>query len=144
MKPLDHGLVFVCGFIEHIGREYKLERSVVVDTFGEENIRRLYTLADVFHCQSLENNLIDWEERLTFPRGDYATHINAKFRVPSPYAVGKVYARLIQMLEFEPVEGIFQVYHSFLAELICNYNNHVIFTPIQELAQSYREGALIL
>ena len=143
MKPLDHGLVFTCGFIEHVGRVCGIKRSVAVEAFGHDNISRLYNLADVFHSQSLEDNFIDWEERVTFPRGDYNTHINAQFRVPSEYAVGKVFARLIQELDLSPVDGIFSVYNSFIADLICDYSNHVIFTPINELALSYREGALI-
>ena len=45
LKKLDHNLVFVCGFIEHIGREHCIERKDVVAAFGTDNIPRLYDLA---------------------------------------------------------------------------------------------------
>lgn len=143
MKKLNYDLVFVCGLIEHIGRQKFLPREDVVETLGRDELKNLLDYADVFHCQSLGDNLIELEERFQFNTGSFTTHINAQFRVPSEYQVGKVYAWLIQELFEDLVDGILQIYKSPISHLIVDYNTHVIFTPIAELVEAYKEGKLI-
>lgn len=143
MKKLDYSLVFVCGLIEHIGRQKKLPREEVIEIMGSNLLKNYYEYADVFHCMSLEDNLSELEEQLTFPQGDYINHLDSMFKVPSEYQVGKVYTMIIQELFDDPIDGIYKLYNSFLAKLINDYNTHTIFTPIDELVLSYKEGILI-
>lgn len=142
-KPLDYRLLFVCGLIEHVGRAYGLERHVVVNTMGRETLQNLYDYADVFHCQSLEDNLVELEEYIVFPKGNYTTHVDARFYVPSEYEVARVYVRLIQDLGKEGVDGVFAVYNSFLSGMITDYSNHVLFTPAEILRDSFVTGMFI-
>ena len=59
---LDNDLFFVCSLIEHIGRATKNRRADVVSALGKDTLARYLELADVYHCEPIENtasNLIE-------------------------------------------------------------------------------------
>ena len=67
---LDKDLVFVCGFIEYVGRQRNLPRNEVVNILGDTNLNNLYKNASVFHCLPLDACLGEWEEMvMSFPQG---------------------------------------------------------------------------
>lgn len=144
-KDVYMDLIFTCAVIEYIGRTKKLPRTDVIAALGRENIENIFEFADVYHCEPLENSLIEWEERgVLFPTGNFDNTTNLKYPLPSAYAIGKVYAKIICQLDVPPIDGLYQVYYSFLNELLDDYHSQTIFMPPNELAQSLREGALII
>ena len=47
----DNDLFFTCSLIEFIGRKKKLVCTDVVKYLGEDKVQRIYSYADVFHCE---------------------------------------------------------------------------------------------
>ena len=141
---LDNDLVFSCGFIEYIGRQRNLPRYKVVNILGRKNLRNLYKNASVFHNLTLDACLGEWEEMvIEFPHGDFINYQNSNFRVPEEFEVGEMYARIIQGLELEPIEGIIEIYNSKLSELIDDYNTYLVHTDSDYLVASYKAGKLL-
>lgn len=62
-------LFYTCSLIERIGRTQKLKRADVVKTMGQEVIARIYSHADVFHCEPIEKTADDFIESCAIPRG---------------------------------------------------------------------------
>lgn len=47
---------FTCSLIDYIARKTKNKRAVVVDTLGNDRIRKIYDLADVYHSIILKQS----------------------------------------------------------------------------------------
>lgn len=50
----DNDLFFTCSLIEYIARKTKNTIQEVVKKLGEENIKKIYELAEVYHCENIE------------------------------------------------------------------------------------------
>ena len=48
-------LFYTCSLIEYIGRKKKQKRSSVIAALGENNLKQIYSYADVFHCEPIAN-----------------------------------------------------------------------------------------
>jgi hypothetical protein len=58
----DNALFFTCSLVEFIGRQQKQRRSTVVKLLGKDELKRIYSYADIFHCEPIEkvaNEFID-------------------------------------------------------------------------------------
>ena len=51
----DNDLFYTCSLIDYIARKTKNERSVVVNALGKELLEKIYDLADVYHCDNIED-----------------------------------------------------------------------------------------
>ncbi len=50
----QNDLFYTCSLIEYIGRMTKNPRRVVVEALGEKELKHIYDLADVYHCENIE------------------------------------------------------------------------------------------
>ena len=109
----NNALFYTCSLIEFIGRQIRRTRKEVTDLLTRERIQRIYEFADVFHC-------------------DY-------------WDIGEVYARLIEdcYKDEEIVEGIWEVYHSWMDAQISNYNSDFYYQPRDYIAACYEEGVVL-
>ena len=144
MKKNNDALFYTCSLIEYIGRITKNSRKDVVRCIMPD-IRRIYSHADVFHCEPIEKVADDFITRNSVPTGVYDNVAKAKYEVPDYWDIGEVFSRLIEdnYDDGEEVQGIVDVLSSWLAERIQNYNSDLYYQSREYLAECYREGRVI-
>lgn len=140
----DNNLFYTCSLIEFMGRLTKNHRDDLIEYLGDD-IKRIYSHADVFHCEPIEKVADDFIVRNNISEGDYDNIATAKYEVPGYWDVGKVFERLIEdvMPGVDKVDGIKTVYSSWLTEKILNFNTDLYYQPREYLAECYKEGKVL-
>lgn len=141
----NSNLFFVCSLIEYIARETKNRRSDVVGQLGDD-LSRIYKYADVFHCEPIEKVADDFITKHIISNGNYDNLSRCKYNIPDYWDIGEVFARLIEDCYEEEniINGIKEVYASWIAEKILNFNSDLYYQSREYLAVCYREGEILL
>jgi len=140
----ENDVFFACSVIEVIGRKTKNRRGAVVQKLGDGEIARLLELADVLHCEPVENTAMDLMRRCDIADGGFDNVALCKHAVPTHFDIAKVYKRLIvsvadaQHITF--AESLRQIYSSWISDSISDYNSSMYFENPQYLYESYRAG----
>ena len=140
----SNDLFFTCSLIELIGRITKNTRKDVIEYLGDD-LKRIYSHADVFHCEPIEKVADDFIVRNAVKEGEYDPVSKSKYPVPDYWDIGEVFQRLVEDTSDEEhvVDGIRQVFSSWIAEKILNFNSDLYYQPRDYLAECYREGIII-
>jgi hypothetical protein len=140
----DNDLFFVCSVIEHIGREMKHRRADVVRLLGEKDIARLIELADVLHCEPVENVAAGLIEKHGMVWGDFDNTVNCQYNVPTVFDIAKVYKRLIidvvKNSGATPIDALIGVYTSWISDKISDYGCSMYYESPEYLYLSYLNG----
>ena len=139
----DNKLFYTCSLIEHIGRETNNRRLTVVEKLGKENTARIYEYADVFHCEPIEAVCAKWCEKCNIGEGEFDNISTCRYRLPTCWDIGKVYCRLIQSMGGNVIDTLFEVYSSWLAPKIDDYNIAVYYMSPEYIFESYKNGVLL-
>jgi len=143
MPLLDNDLFFTCSVIEFIGRQTHNRRGVVVDCLGAD-VERLYHFADVFHSEPIEKVADDFVRRNSIPQGDYDNIASCQYAVPSYWDIGGTFSRLIQdCFPDDVLQGLREIYHSWLADRILNFNSDLFYQSREYLAECYRADEIL-
>ena len=140
----DNNLFYTCSLIELMGRTTKNRRRDLIGLLGED-LKRIYTHADVFHCEPIEKVVDDFIERNGIANGNYDNVALARYEVPGYWDIGSIFGRLIEDVSEDPdrVNGIKTVYSSWIADKILNFNSDLYYQPRTYLAECYRAGEII-
>ena len=143
MKNNDN-LFYTCSLIELIGRITKNKRKDVVDFLGDD-LKRIYSHADVFHCEPIEKVADDFIVRNNMKNGSYDPVSRAKYAVPDYWDISEVFQRLVEDTSDDDhvMDGIKEVFSSWIAERILNFNSDLYYQPRDYLAECFREGMII-
>jgi len=140
---LDNDLFFVCSVIEHIGRETKNRRADVVSKLGKDALARLLELADVYHCEPIENTADALIEKYNIVEGGF-DNTAGHDRVPRVFDIAKVYKRLIVEVANSsgksPVDTLVEVMTSWISDKISDYGCNMFYESPEYLYLSYLEG----
>lgn len=141
----NSNLFFVCSLIEYIARGTKNRRLDVVRQLGDD-LSRIYKYADVFHCEPIEKVADDFIQKDNISDGNYDNLSKYKYTIPDYWDIGEVFARLIEDCyeEENVINGIKEVYASWMAEKILNFNSDLYYQSREYLAVCYKEGKLLL
>lgn len=141
----NNALFYECSLIEYIARQTKNSRYDVVKQLGED-IKRIYDYADVFHCEPMEKVADEFIQRNGISIGNYDNISKCKYTVPDYWDIGEVFARLIEdCYEGEDlVDGIKEVYGSWMADQILNFNSDLYYQSREYIALCYKEGRMLL
>ena len=145
MEKNNSALFYTCSLIEFIGRETKNKRSDVIDYLGQKEVARILKYADVFHCEPIVKVADDFVQKDEIPEGNFENVSSCKYNVPDYWDIGEVFERLIEDCYDEDriVEGIFEVYHSWIAERILNFNSDLYYQSRESISLCYKEGDII-
>lgn len=142
----NSALFYTCSLIEYIGRRQKLRRSAVVQSLGQQVIRRIYRYADVFHCEPIEKTADDFISNCNVPTGDFDNVSACRYNVPDYWTIGEVYERLIEDVsgddEVSVVDHLIEVYNSWINDVISNYNTDFYYQPRDYIYECYKEGQI--
>lgn len=111
-----------------------------------DDISRIYKYADVFHCEPIEKVADDFIQKDNISDGNYDNLSKCKYTIPDYWDIGEVFARLIEDCyeEENVINGIKEVYASWMAEKILNFNSDLYYQSREYLAVCYKEGKLLL
>ena len=129
MKINSNDIFFTCSLIELIGRNTLRKRSDVVSLLGKKNIAHIYAHADTLHCEPIAKTADTFIELCKITKGDFDNVAACKYAVPEYWAIGKVYARLIEDVHDgdDVVETLLNVYKSPISDMISNYNSDLFY-----------------
>ena len=140
----ENDLFFACSVIEVIGRKTRNRRGAVVQALGKGEIARLLELADVLHCEPVENTAMGLIGRCAIADGDFDNVALCKYTVPTHFDIAKVYKRLIVSVadaqRITLAESLWRIYTSWISDSISDYNSSMYFENPQYLYESYRAG----
>jgi len=140
---LDNDLFYVCTLIEYIGRTTNNRRSDVVSILGKDILTRYIELADVYHCEPVENTASDLIEQCDIAPGNFDNTIGIT-NIPAVFDIAKVYKRLIVNIidnsNIAPVDALIEVYNSWISDKISDYGSSMFYESPEYLYLSYIEG----
>jgi hypothetical protein len=146
-SKFENDLFFVCSVIEYIGRKTKNTRATVVEKLGEKEIARILELADVLHCDPIENTGDGLIEKYHIADGDFDSIQECKYNIPTHFDMAKVYKRLITSVSetkgISTVDALREVYCSWISAKIDDYNSSMYYESPQYLFESYQAGTPI-
>ena len=142
----ENNLFFVCSLIEYIARKTKNTKKLVVEKLGKENINKIYKLAEVYHCENIDKVSDEFIEKTNIEIGEYDIISKCKYDVPTYWDIGKVYKRLIIMVnnrENEYIDTLIKVLSSWIVEKIDNYNSSMYYESPDYIYACYKEGKVL-
>lgn len=144
MEKNNNSLFYICSLIEYISRKTKNYRYDVVKQL-DKDLQRIYNYSDVFHCEPIEKVADDFIQRNNISCGKYDNVLKCKYTVPDYWDIGEVFARLIEDCyeENNVITGIKEVYSSWLANKILNFNSDLYYQSRDYIAACYKEGKIL-
>ena len=142
----ENDLFFVCSFIEYIARKTNNKKSYIVKKIGKELLQKIYNLAEVYHSENIEKVSDEIIEQSKIERGNYDIIGNCKYNIPTYWDIGKVYKRLILMVnndEIEYINTLYSVLSSWIIEKIDNYNSSMYYENPDYIYECYKEEKVI-
>ena len=138
-------LFYTCSLIEFIGRTKKKKRKEVVGLLGRDILERIYEYADVLHCEPIEKVAAEFIEEWQINDGIFDNEADCKYNVPDYWTIGEVYERLIEdsYSDEDILEGIWDVYHSWIDDSISDYNTDFYYQPRDYIAACYAKGYVL-
>ena len=142
----ENDLFFTCSLIEYIARKTKNTKKTIIERLGKVNIDKIYELAEVYHSENIEQVADEFIEKANINEGNYDNISNCKYNVPTYWDVGKVYKRLIVMVnndENKYVDTLIKVLSSWIIEKIDNYNSSMYYENPDYIYECYVEGRVL-
>ncbi len=142
----NNDLFFTCSLIEYIGRTTKRKRKEITDFLGKDRIQRIYTYADVFHCEPIQKVAEELIEECSISQGTFDNVAECRYTVPDYWDIGEVYERVIEdcYTDEKILDGLWEVYHSWMDEHLSDYNTDFYYQPRDYLAACYQEGEWVM
>lgn len=141
----SNALFYTCSLIEYITRATKHTHREVILMLASD-VDRIYKYHDVFHCEPIEKVANDFIQRCKITQGNIDYLSRCKYDIPDYWDIGEVFQRLIEDC-FEPtryIDGIKEVFSSWMAIKLSNYNSDLYYQPRDYLAECYRIGELLV
>lgn len=142
----DNDLFFVCSLIEYIARKTKNTKKIVVEKLGKENITKIYNLAEVYHSENIEKVSDEFIEKCKIEEGSYDIVAECKYRVPTFWELGRIYQRLIIMVnnnENQYIETLLEVLSSWIIPKIDNYNSSMYYENPSYIYECYVQNKIL-
>ena len=142
----ENDLFFTCSLIEYISRKTKNRKETVIKKLGEENLTKIYDLAEIYHSENIEKVSDEFIEKAQIKIGNYDHTSACKYRIPTYWEIGKVYKRLIVRLNKEKnnyIKCMIEVLSSWIIEKIDNYNSSIYYENPDYIYECYIQGKIL-
>ena len=140
-------LYYLASLIEFLARRLHCYPSAVADSIGLDAMRRIFACAEAYHCSKIDDVAEEIIEDLGLVEGGEYDPTKTAGSYPTHWVVGKIYARLVEVLcqkkQSDPVNTLWEVYHSFLSPKIQNFNLDIYYQGTRYLVESYQEGEIL-
>ena len=132
--------------VERVARKLHQKNKYVVNSIPKEEWERLFSLANVLHCDNPLKIEAEWIEEYKLTTGNFDI-TDVRFRTsrqdPSETQMGKVYTRLILSTlqpEEDYIDGMIRVYNDEICNTIDNYNSSAYYEPSYVITRAYNNG----
>lgn len=142
----ENDLFFTCSLIEYIARKTKNKKETVIKKLGKQNLEKIYNLAEIYHSESIEKVSDEFIEKAQIKIGNYDHISTCKYRIPTYWEIGKVYKRLIVMLDKDKsnyIKNSAEVLSSWIIEKIDNYNSSMYYENPDYIYECYKQGKIL-
>lgn len=142
----ENDLFFVCSLIEYIARKTKNTKKVIIEKLGEENIKKIYDLAEVYHSENIDKVSDEFIEKTQIQMGNYDNISECQYRIPTYWEIGKIYRNLIIMIDNKKenyIRTLMEVLSSWIIEKIDNYNSSMYYENPSYIYECYVEGKIL-
>lgn len=142
----DNDLFFTCSLIEYIARKTKNTKKCIVDKLGYEKIKKIYDLAQVYHSENIEKVADEFIISCKIEKGSYDKVAETQNKVPTYWEIGRIYQRLIKMVNSnidEYINTAMDVLSSWIIEKIDNYNSSMYYENPDYIYNCYKEGYIL-
>ena len=142
----ENDLFFTCSLIEYISRKTQNTKKTVIEKLGKRNISKIYELAEIYHCENIEKVSEEFIEKADIEEGNYNHIDNCKYNIPTHWDIGKVYKRLVIMIDSKEenyIETLIKTLSSWIIEKIDNYNSSMYYENPEYIYECYIEGKII-
>lgn len=142
----DNDLFFVCSLIEYISRKTKNTKKYTVEKLGKETIKKIYDLAEVYHCENIEKVSEELIQKYKIQNGTYDILTECKYKIPTIWELGRIYQRLIIMVnnnEEEYIDTLLEVLSSWIIKKIDNYNSSMYYENPSYIYECYKQNNII-
>lgn len=140
----NNNLFYVCSLIEYIARKTTNRRCDVVK-YMNDDLQRIYDYADIFHCEPIEKVADDFIQKDNIMTGSYDNLSDCQYSIPDYWDIEEVFTRLIEDCyeDTNVINGIKEVYESWLADKILNFNSDLYYQSRDYIAVCYKEGKIL-
>lgn len=118
--------------------------STVIDALGKVSVEKIYDLADVYHCDNIDDVSDEFIKKSGITQGNYDNVSKARYAVPSHWDIGKIYKRLALGIAREKgisvIDALFEAYHSFVTDKIDDYNSSFYYDAPQNILNAFIYG----
>ncbi len=142
----ENDLFFVCSLIEYIARKTNNTKKYIVKMLGKETIKKIYDLAEVYHSENIEKVSDELIEKCKIENGDYDIITTCKYRIPTIWELGRIYQRLIIMVnnnEDKYIETLEEVLSSWIIPKIDNYNSSMYYENPSYIYECYIQNKIL-
>ena len=132
--------------VERVARKLHQKNKYVVNSIPKEEWERLFSLANVLHCDNPLKIEAEWIEEYKLTTGNFdITDVDLELvdKIPSETQMGKVYTRLILSTlqpEEDYIDGMIRVYNNEICNTIDNYNSSAYYEPSYVITRAYNNG----
>ena len=142
----DNDLFFTCSIIEYIARKTKNTKKDIVNKLGYEKIKKIYDLAEVYHSENIDKVADELIIDCKIEQDNYDIIAEKENRIPTYWEIGRVYQRLIKMVNSNTDEYInttIEVLSSWIIEKIDNYDSSMYYENPDYIYLCYKEGIVL-
>lgn len=142
----ENNLFFTCSFIEYIARKTKNTKKHIIEKLGEEKIKKIYDLAEIYHSENIEKISDEVIQECDIENGNYDIISKCKYKIPTFWELGRIYQRLIIMInqdENEYINTLIKVLSSWIIEKIDNYNSSMYYENPSYIYECFIQGKII-
>lgn len=142
----DNDLFFTCSLIEYIARKTKNTKKYIVDKLEYEKIKKIYALAEVYHSENIDKVADEFINNCKIEQGKYDMVTQIENRIPTYWEIGRVYQRLIKMVNSnidEYINTTIEVLSSWIIEKIDNYDSSMYYENPDYIYNCYKEGIVL-
>ncbi|MGV8146231.1 MAG: hypothetical protein ACLKAK_07735 [Alkaliphilus sp.] len=141
---LLNDLMYVCGVIEEISRRINSSSVEVVQRLGKEGIGNLYEFADVYHCMSLDEVIVELQGKVPNLLKQNSQSNRETTKMPNAFTVGLTFATVIKAVGAGNLyEDMIAVYSSILDTIVRNYDSDGWYSGTNYLAACYKAGEIL-
>ena len=148
MSELENNLFYTCSLIEYISRKTTNKSKDVVNNLGVRLISHIFELADVLHCENIEEVADRYIGFANIENGNY-TMDEFQYEIPSYWNIGKVYSRLIldvvgmDASDEDIISTLIEVYNSWIVDYIEDYDIAFYFLQSEYIFDCYKAGKIL-
>ena len=142
----DNDLFFTCSLIEYIARKTQNTKKEIVNKLGYEKIKKIYDLAEVYHSENIDKVADEFINNCKIEQGKYDIVTQIENRIPTYWEIGRVYQRLIKMVNSnidEYINTTIEVLSSWIIEKIDNYDSSMYYENPDYIYNCYKEGYIL-